>query len=81
MSPALATAPKRATIYFRPDLHRALRLKAVETDLSISEVVNEAVMLALQEDLEDIQAFNKHAHEPTMTLEAMLTELRSHGKL
>ncbi len=81
MSPALATAPKRATIYFRSELHKALRLKAVETDSSISEVVNDAVMLALQEDLEDIQAINAHEHEPTMTLEAMLKELRRDGKL
>jgi hypothetical protein len=81
MSSATTTAPKRATIYFRPDLHKALRLKALETDATISDVVNEAVALALQEDLEDLQAISERKGEPTMTLEAMLKELRRHGKL
>lgn len=81
MSPVSAGVSKRATIYFRPELHKALRLKAVETDSSISDVVNEAVMLALQDDLEDIQAINDRKDEPTLTLEAMLKELRRHGKL
>jgi uncharacterized protein YicC (UPF0701 family) len=81
MSPAATVAPKRATIYFRPDLHKALRLKALETDATISDVVNEAVTLALQEDLEDLQAMRACEGEPAMTLEAMLKELRRHGKL
>ena len=49
--------PKRATVYFDPQLHRALRLKAAETDRSISELVNEAVKAALAEDAGDIEAF------------------------
>lgn len=81
MSPAATTAPKRATIYFRPDLHKALRLKALETDSTISDVVNEAVTLALQEDLEDLEAMRVRESEPSMTLESMLKELRRHGKL
>ncbi|MEI7901698.1 MAG: CopG family transcriptional regulator [bacterium] len=81
MCPVTAVAPKRATIYFRPELHKALRLKAVETDSSISDVVNEAVTLALREDMEDLDAMRACEGEPTMTLEAMLKELRRHGKL
>jgi plasmid stability protein len=34
---------RRATIYLDADLHRALRLKAAETDKSVSDLVNEAV--------------------------------------
>ena len=34
---------KRATVYFDESLHRALRLKAAETDQSVSDLVNEAV--------------------------------------
>jgi uncharacterized protein YicC (UPF0701 family) len=81
MSSATKAAPKRATIYFRPDLHKALRLKALETDATISDVVNEAVTLALQEDLEDLEAMRACEGEQTMTLESMLKELRRHGKL
>ena len=33
----MANESKRATIYFDPDLHKALRLKTVETSRSMSE--------------------------------------------
>jgi len=33
----MKTKTKRATIYLDPDLHKALRIKAAETDHSISE--------------------------------------------
>ena len=51
------TAQKRATIYFDPSLHKALRLQAAATDRSISELVNEAVRAALRQDAADIEAF------------------------
>lgn len=51
---------KRATVYFEPSLHRALRLKAAEIDSSISRLVNEAVREALAEDDEDLAAFEAH---------------------
>ncbi len=50
----MATQTKRATIYFDPNLHKALRLKAVETSRSVSDLVNEAVRDALSEDAEDL---------------------------
>ena len=34
---------RRTTVYLDSDLHRALRLKAIETDSSISDLVNGAV--------------------------------------
>ncbi len=43
----MKTAMKRATVYFDSQIHRALRLKAAETDRSISELVNDAVRLNL----------------------------------
>jgi hypothetical protein len=46
-------AARRATVYLDPDLHRALRVKAAETDQSISDLVNAAVRLNLAEDAED----------------------------
>jgi hypothetical protein len=41
------TTAKRATIYFDATLHRMLRLKAAETDRSISDLVNDAIRAAL----------------------------------
>ncbi len=72
---------KRATVYFDPDLHRALRLKAAETDRSISELVNEAVKLSLAEDAEDLAAFAERASEPDLAFEEVLEDLRRRGKI
>lgn len=74
-------ASKRATVYFEPALHRAIRLKAAHTNRSISEVVNDAVRAALREDQEDLAAFEDRVAEPTMTYEALLKDLKAHGKL
>jgi plasmid stability protein len=72
---------KRSTIYFEPDIHHALRVKAANTHQSVSEVVNEAVRLALREDAEDLSAFDERAEEPALSYEALLKDLKSHGKL
>lgn len=71
----------RATIYFEPELHRAIRLKAAETHRSISDIVNDAVRLALREDQEDLSAFDDRVAEPTISYEALLEDLKAHGKL
>lgn len=72
----MATATKRATIYFNPDLHKALRLKAVETSRSVSELVNEAVRESLAEDVEDLAAFRERAGEPLISYDEMVKRLR-----
>jgi len=72
---------KRTTIYLDPDLHRALRIKALETERSVSELINEAVRQALNEDEEDLQAFEQCATEPVLSYEAVLRDLKKHGKL
>lgn len=77
----MSEAAKRSTIYFRPGLHRALRIKAAETQRSVSDLVNEAVQMALREDAEDLSAFAERAKEPTLTYEALLKDLKAHGKI
>ncbi|MFV2057028.1 MAG: CopG family transcriptional regulator [Thiohalomonadales bacterium] len=72
---------KRSTIYFEADIHQALRIKAATTHQSVSEVVNEAVRVALREDQEDLNAFNQRVEEPTISYEALLEDLKSHGKI
>ncbi|MDH5634087.1 MAG: CopG family transcriptional regulator [Gammaproteobacteria bacterium] len=72
---------KRATVYFEPEIHHALRVKAATTNQSVSEVVNDAVRLALREDQEDLGAFEERIAEPTLSYEALLKDLKSHGKL
>ena len=75
------TTTKRATIYFDPQLHKALRLKAAQTERSISELVNEAVEQTLAEDLEDLTALEERAHEPDLLFEDVLRDLKRRGKL
>ncbi len=60
----MKTQRKRTTVYFDPDLHRALRVKAVETDKTMSDLVNEAVRQRIAEDVEDLMVFDERAHEP-----------------
>ena len=72
---------KRSTVYFDPQLHAALRLKAAATNSSLSEIVNNAVRAALAEDQEDLAAFAQRVSEPTMSYEALLDDLKAHGKL
>jgi len=77
----MATQTKRATIYFDPDLHKALRLKSVETSRSVSELVNEAVREALSEDAEDLAAFEERADEPLISYDEMIKRLKKDGRI
>ena len=72
---------KRTTVYFDPELHRALRLKAAETDRSVSELVNEAIRLSLVEDAEDLIAFEERASEREYPFEDLVKDLRRRGKI
>jgi len=72
---------KRATVYFDPRLHRALRLKAAETDRSVSDLVNEAVKLSLAEDAEDLAAFDKRKDEANLAFEDVVRDLKKRGQI
>ena len=72
---------KRATVYFDPDLHKALRVKAAHTDRSLSELVNAAVRRTLAEDSQDLAVFAERAQEPTSSFEDILKDLKRCGKL
>ncbi len=74
-------AATRSTVYFEPELHHALRIKAAHSQRTLSDIVNEAVRLALREDEEDLAAFRARAHEPLITYEELLKNLKAHGKI
>jgi hypothetical protein len=77
----MGTAAMRATVYIDPELHKALRLKAVETTQSISKLVNDAIKESLAEDAEDIEAFEARAKEPLISYEAMIKRLKKDGRI
>jgi hypothetical protein len=77
----MKTTPKRSTVYFDPDLYRALRIKAAQYEKSLSELINQAVRWSLVEDAEDLAAFEERKNEPNLDFEKVLKDLRSRGKI
>jgi hypothetical protein len=74
-------ATKRATIYFDPHVHRAIRMKAAANDTTISDIVNDAVRNTLDEDARDLEEFEKRRHEPNLDFEDFVRSLKRRGKL
>ena len=77
----MRAAHKRATVYLDPEVHQALRSKAVATERSISEIVNEAVRHELAEDAEDLAAFQERAGEPLLDFEEVVQDLKRRGRI
>jgi hypothetical protein len=77
----MSETAKRSTVYFEPELHRALRIKAIHTRRTLSDLVNDAVRTALREDQEDLSSFDERAGEPTISYEDLLKDLKAHGKI
>ena len=78
---SMSELSKRSTVYFDPALHQALRLKAAATQSSLSVLVDEAVRLLMREDQEDLKAAVSRVNEPEISYEALLDDLKKHGKL
>ena len=77
----MKTTPKRSTVYFDPDLYKALKIKAAQYDKSLSELINQVVRWSLVEDAEDLAAFEERKNEPNLDFEKVLKDLRSRGKI
>lgn len=72
---------KRTTIYFDPEVFRALRLKAAATEHTISDMVNDAVKRSLAEDAEDLASFEERAREPSLLFEQVVKDLKRRGRI
>ena len=72
---------KRATIYFEPEIHRALKLKAAETDTTVSDLVNLAVKHALAQDAQDLETIQVRESEPELSFEEFVRDLKRRGKV
>jgi hypothetical protein len=77
----MTTPVKRATVYFDPIIHKALKLKSMETSKLISELVNKAVKEALAEDADDIAAVEERADEPLISFSEMVKRLKKDGRI
>lgn len=72
---------KRATVYFDPEIHKILKIKAAETSTTISEIINKTIRSELLEDQEDLQAFKERVSEPVITYGKLLNDLKKDGKI
>lgn len=77
----MAILNKRATVYFDPKIHKALKIKAAETSRSISEIIDDAIRQELAEDEEDLRIFKERADESTVSFEKVLADLKKNGKI
>ena len=68
-------------MYLDARLHRALKLKAVQMESTVSDLVNEALRLSLKEDTIDLAAIRDRAHEPSRPFEDVLRDLKRNGLL
>jgi len=78
----MTTKYKRTTVYLEPLLHKALRLKAIESEQSVSEIINEAIRRALieyTEDAEDLAAFEDRKDEPLIPFDEFVKRLKKDG--
>lgn len=77
----MSSLSKRSTVYFEPAIHQALKMRAASTDSSVSEIIDEAVRLLIAEDQQDLAAIIERVAEPEMSYEALINDLKAHGKL
>ncbi len=77
----MSTLTKRSTVYFDPSIHKILKVKALESSRTISDLVNEAVLHELSEDAEDLEAFKLRASEPSISFEDLVKGLKADGKI
>ncbi len=72
---------RRSTLYLEEDIFRALRLKAAAVEVSMSDLVNEAVRAVLREDAEDLAIIEERRNEETIPFDDFVAEFKKSGKI
>jgi uncharacterized protein YjbK len=71
----------RTTITINDKLFRALKIRAAETDESISQLVEDAVKYQVLEDFEDIEDAVKRDNEPAHSFDDLVAQFKAEGLL
>ncbi len=71
----------RTTVYLKPKVYRALKVKAATTDRSVSDLGNAAVLESLREDVLDLEVFDRRTKDPSRPFEKVLKDLKRDGLL
>lgn len=77
----MATTQKRATVYFEPEIHKALKIKSLETSKSVSELVNNAVKELFAEDAEDLATIEQRADDKLISYAEIIKRLKKDGRI
>lgn len=71
----------RTTITLNDKLFRVLKMRAAESDESISQLIEDAVKYQVLEDLEDIEDATKREHEPVYSFDELVRQFKAEGLL
>ena len=77
----METKKKASTIYLRPEVHKALKLKSVIRECSISDLAEEIIRISLKEDIEDIKAIKQRKKESSVSLDDFIKILEKDAKI
>ena len=75
----MSSTTRRETIYFDPALHDVLRERAAEAKTSLSNVVNDVLRSALDEDEADHAIFEQRHSDPTVDFETFAADMKRRG--
>ncbi len=71
----------RTTITINDKVYRALKLRAAESNETISAIIEDAVKYQILEDLEDIEEAKRRETEPTQSFSQLVSEFKEEGLL
>lgn len=69
----------RTTITINDKLYRQLKLRAAESQESLSAIVEDALTYQMLEDLEDIAEVKRRESEPTYSFDELVAEFKKEG--
>lgn len=69
----------KATLYIDEKLYKAYKIKAAETDQSVSALVTDAMRARIEEDLDDIRTIRACAKDTTESYEDFLEGMKHDG--
>ncbi|CAN5699691.1 hypothetical protein BH23PAT2_BH23PAT2_09160 [soil metagenome] len=74
-------ATQKTTVYLSPTVRRALKMRTIDSNQTMSAYVESAVAAAVAEDLADIETIEKRRNEPTESLDTFLDAMKRDGVL
>ena len=71
----------RTTITFNDKLFRSLKIRAADSEMSVSKLVEDAVKFQILEDLEDIEDALKRSGEGEYSFDSLVKQFKEEGLL